>query len=281
VGTTIFDQHTNSDSSSPVGTPGSLRPPDPDLATQSVTSGEACAAPSPGARRETLTHRLSRSGVALAFLGSWAWFGLHFACTAIYLLPISTLTARLSPITSKYMDPYFRQRWALFAPDPDGKTKHFQFRCRVENAAGVLTETPLFDLSDGYYASTWKTRLGPGHRVHRAYTSALVLLNMEDTKAMQAQLYLAQTNPEALTALNEQRDKIRSLRIEKSAELAGRLSAMACRRQFPTDRVVESSAAIDVVEPRPFAQRSDPRVSVSSLRIDFGWHAAGGVREML
>jgi hypothetical protein len=232
---------------------------------------------SAGARwRASSSSRMSRRLAVVALLASWAWFGVHFLCTAVYLLPISTLTARLYPVATSYLLPYFRQRWSLFAPDPDGKTKHFQFRCRVTEPGGTVTESEPYNLSEGYYSNTWKTRLGPGQRVHRMFTSSVSALDNRPSKGYEVRLYLAEGQPEVLADLEKQLDQVRRARVEYSLVYAGRLAMIACQRQFPGRNVVQANAWVDIVDPPPFHPSAESSASSKSIRIDFGWRGVLG-----
>ena len=115
-----------------------------------------------------------------ALLVCWSWLVFHFLCTTLYLAPTGTLQAGLYDLACSYMRPRFSQRWALFAPDPDGKTRHLQVRCRLEQPDGRLRETPFYDVTERFYASPWHTRLGPDGRLLRAYVSTLLLLDPDD-----------------------------------------------------------------------------------------------------
>lgn len=53
----------------------------------------------------------------VAALGVVALAG-HFLATAVYLNPLSILGLRWSALAADYLEPLFRQRWSLFAPDP-------------------------------------------------------------------------------------------------------------------------------------------------------------------
>lgn len=198
-------------------------------------------------------------------------FAFHFTCTALYLLPVNALTARLYPFVASYMHPHFRQNWSLFAPDPDGKTKHFQFRCRVIDAGGSEAVSDMYDASEPFYSSVWTTRLGPGMRLHRAYTSPLSALSVSRSKAFRSALYLAAAHPALVDAIEAQRQRHQDRQVARSRIIAARLAASACKQEFPHARIVETNPMFDIVHPRPFHLRSDSTTPTESVRIDFGW----------
>jgi len=47
-----------------------------------------------------------------------AVFAIHVACTALYLLPQNPMTRSYIGAVNRYMEPFFAQRWLLFAPEP-------------------------------------------------------------------------------------------------------------------------------------------------------------------
>ncbi len=47
-----------------------------------------------------------------------AVFAIHVACTALYLLPQNPMTRSYIGVVNRYMEPFFAQRWLLFAPEP-------------------------------------------------------------------------------------------------------------------------------------------------------------------
>ena len=209
--------------------------------------------------------------VCSAYAFCMCWFVFHFACTAVYLLPVSELTARLVPAVSAYMSPYFDQRWSLFAPDPDGKTSHFQIACRLEGEAGATSDTALYDVSERFYANTWQTRLGPGLRVHRAYMIPTIFLTNSQGKLTELLRYQAKMSESARDKLSRMNELRAELGSRHSREVAQRIAAKECRRQFPDAIVTEVKPVVDIVEPHPFHLRMDQSFQPKSLRIDFGW----------
>ena len=69
----------------------------------------------------------------------------HFAITILYLLPLNPVRLAYGEVVDAYIVPYFRQRWALFAPDPPLDNKILTLRCRIEQG-GVIEETSWHDL---------------------------------------------------------------------------------------------------------------------------------------
>jgi hypothetical protein len=204
-----------------------------------------------------------------ALVACWGWFVFHFACTAIYLAPTGTLEVGLFDFVSKYMRPRFSQRWSLFAPDPDGKTRHFEVACRLQQPDGSLQETPFYDVSERFYSSPWHTRLGPDGRVHRAYLSLTAILDKGD-KSFDVLRYRARQNPALQQQLQHTLENVGQWRAQYAQQMASRAASAECQRQFPEAKIAAVAAAIDIVPARPFFT-GDPEPS-SPLRVDLGWH---------
>lgn len=228
------------------------------------------------ADRGYLTSRAQRERrvALLALIFSFSWLILHFFSTAVYLLPVSQLTARLYPLIRPYLIPYFRQEWALFAPDPDGKSKFIQFRCEFEDAAGATEVSSLYNASEGFYRRTWETRLGPGFKVHRAFQMPLGFFGEDDSKSIEILKYLAQGSPEEEAKVREVARERRLIGIQRGQALAGRVASAACAKQFPGRKILRTYAAFDILHPVPYPLRSSTLDFDSPLqRIELGWRA--------
>src|SRR4051812_28946806 len=192
-----------------------------------------------------------------ALLVCWSWLVFHFLCTTVYLAPTGTVQSGLYDLACRYMRPRFSQRWALFAPDPDGKTRHLQVRCRIEQPDGGLQETPFYDVTERFYASPWRTRLGPDGRLLRAYLSTLLLLDPDD-KAFDVLRYRAKGNPALRAPLEQALKSVGQWRSSYAQQMAARIGSAECRRQFPGAKIAAVTAAMDLVPPQPYFA-SDPQ----------------------
>lgn len=203
-----------------------------------------------------------------ALLVCWSWLAFHFLCTTVYLAPVGTVQAGLYELVCRYIRPRFSQRWALFAPDPDGKTRRVQIACRIEQPDGSLQETPAYDVTERFYVSTWHTRLGPDSRLLRAYLSPLLLLDTDD-KAFDVLRYRAKGDPALRETVARTLESLGKWSAEYAKQIAARIGSAECRRQFPEAKIAAVSAAIDVVRPRPyFPTEPEPPAPV---RLEFGW----------
>jgi uncharacterized protein DUF5819 len=204
------------------------------------------------------------------FMLAWGWLIFHFALTAVYLAPVSTLKARLYPSVLTYMDPYFRQRWSLFAPDPNGRTRYLQIACKVREQDGSLTESAFYNVTQRFLDTTWSTRIGPGFRVQRAYKAPLTMLDSGSSAWFAILAYQAKGDPDAKARLDASRSRTATYRKARAREVAQRIASAECYRQFPGAQIAEVNPAFDVIFPLPFHQRksADER---ESMRVDFGW----------
>lgn len=201
------------------------------------------------------------------FAACWVWLLVHFACTAVYLAPVSALKAQLYPHVAAYLLPLFRQRWSLFAPDPDGTTKYLQVACTYEGPEGESVTAPFANVSQRFYERTWDSRLGPDFRLHRAYMTPLVYLDTSAQFAAELLEFRSHREPEAKASFELWQSDDGDFRRRHSHVIAQRIASAECRRHFPEARLLEVQAVVDIVPPPPFAQ---PGAPAGATRIDFG-----------
>lgn len=206
-----------------------------------------------------------------AWLWCRGWLLFHFFATAMLLLPVNAVTANAYPLVSSYLLPAFQQSWSLFAPDPDGKTRHFLFQCSLETADGGKHISALFDGSRPFYESTWRMRLGPGQRVQRAFSSISALLGVGDSRILHVHRYFAQGNPAVMAWLEQRIEERRAMRITRGKMMAHRLAFYACHERFPNETILDAYAALDIVSPLPFLERLEQKPKPQPVRITYGW----------
>lgn len=204
----------------------------------------------------------------LALIYCSAWLVFHFACTALYLAPAGELKARTFDFVQSYIDPRFEQQWALFAPDPHGKTRYLLAECKVQPREGEPYTTPPYDLSQRLYASTWRTRLGPDFRLQRAYLSTMLFFDTE-SDSIDILRYRAKADPSLNAEIEGILARASEHRSKYVRQLAARIASAECRRSFPNDVVLEVRPMVDIVHPPPRAAGEAP--PPAPLRIDFGW----------
>lgn len=59
--------------------------------------------------------------------------GIHLLCTVLYNAPLNPLTKHYQPLVERYMEPYFMQKWLLFAPEPAVSDLKLWYRVKYNN----------------------------------------------------------------------------------------------------------------------------------------------------
>ena len=103
--------------------------------------------------KKKIIQLLSSTAILIAIM----LFLNHLACTLLYLAPENPATNYYQSYVYRYIDPFFLQRWQLFAPEPQTVSVKLWYRCE---SAGNWTgwKDPTFDLIEkhqnfrlGYY----------------------------------------------------------------------------------------------------------------------------------
>ena len=106
----------------------------------------------------------------------------HTVMTVLHVSPINPITLDLAPVIGAYTQPFFRQNWQLFAPDPVSQENGLLVRALVKNDDGSETVTDYIDLTSPIINSIHSTRLFPPRRT-RLGTSIQQLLAYRDPLA--------------------------------------------------------------------------------------------------
>ncbi|WP_204039148.1 DUF5819 family protein [Acrocarpospora phusangensis] len=114
--------------------------------------------------------RRSRWVLALFSVGCVAATCFHFLMTFLYVAPWNHVYDSTSSLVNGYMNPYFRQTWDLFAPDPVDYNPHVLVRAKVGDR-----ETAWVDVSERELALI-RGHLLPG-RASRLAAGAKQMLN--------------------------------------------------------------------------------------------------------
>src|ERR1043165_27054 len=72
---------------------------------------------------------------------------LHFGATVVYLMPLNPLKLHFQRSLQKYIDPYFSQRWELFAPNPVVDSRRFLVSCRLHAPDGTDADSAWADIT--------------------------------------------------------------------------------------------------------------------------------------
>ncbi len=198
------------------------------------------------------------------------WLAGHFLCTAVYLNPVSVVGLAWAGPVSAYLEPLFRQRWSLFAPDPPLVDRRLDYQCERDGERG-----PWRSRSDALLASHARTRIGPAGRLRRLETAAIVATLGTRDPLLDA-LLRAQDQADP-----DQRERVEALLVERvAAQLGAR--AISYRLIFGYCRE-ELGAAADRVRYRvvtrelpAFSRRHAPRER-GGRALTFPWLSREGL----
>lgn len=185
------------------------------------------------------------AGVGLVFLT------IHFTATLIYLNPVSIVGLVWRQPVVSYLEPLFRQRWSLFAPEPPLLDRRLDYQCDVD---GEISE--WVSRSDDLLDTHARTRFGPAGPLRRLETAAVVATVGSQDEVL-SELVNAQDQ-----ASDAQRDQIEDLLAQRAAssirssEVGYRLILSYCRQDLGRDpdylryRIVTTNIT-------PFSLRND------------------------
>lgn len=175
----------------------------------------------------------------------------HFSFTLLYLNPISVVGLAWRKPVVGYLEPLFRQRWSLFAPDPPLLDRRIDYQCDVGGEIGEWVSR-----SEDLLHTHARTRLGPAGPLRRLETAAVVA-SVGSQDEVLAELINAQD-----AASDEQRDQLEDLLAQRAAatiresEVGYRLVLSYCREDLGRDpdalrfRIVTTHIT-------PFSHRND------------------------
>lgn len=85
--------------------------------------------------------------VLLACLGCALFLVFHFVAVFLAVAPWNPIYAMSAPVVDGYVNPYFRQNWELFAPDPIDYNSHVLVRAKIRDSEGRERQTDWLDIS--------------------------------------------------------------------------------------------------------------------------------------
>jgi len=65
-----------------------------------------------------------------------ALLAVHVVCTVLYNAPVNPVSKYYQPAVNAYMEPYFMQKWLLFAPEPATSDLKLWYRVKLNNKWG-------------------------------------------------------------------------------------------------------------------------------------------------
>ncbi|MGP3964071.1 DUF5819 family protein [Nonomuraea sp. 3N208] len=71
----------------------------------------------------------------------------HFIATFLYLAPRNPISEQSASIVNDYINPYFRQGWGLFAPDPVDYNTRVLVRAKIRDSTGMERTAGWTDIS--------------------------------------------------------------------------------------------------------------------------------------
>ncbi len=96
----------------------------------------------------------------------------HLACTLLYLAPINPATRYYGDYVRSYINPFFTQRWLLFAPEPQTSQVRIWYKCKIMDRWTNWSD-PSYEIIEkhqtnrfGYYGKASFVFLGISRDLH-------------------------------------------------------------------------------------------------------------------
>jgi hypothetical protein len=212
-----------------------------------------------------------RTKVALALLVGGA-IATHFTLTAAYVAPPSPLKLAMQPAFDAYMEPYFAQRWSLFAPDPVTDMRELLLSCRVRNDAGAIEETPFTDITAPLRAMKARYRLTPADGLARVQSGALHLVFGAPEEITKKALEVPEEQaPDGVKRWREELNEDSKRKRKEGERMVARIGSAECDRLYGRGRTTQVRVRMAVVLPRPYSARNDATVERTVRFKDFDW----------
>jgi hypothetical protein len=111
----------------------------------------------------------------------------YMVMVGLYNLPPSPLKVKIQPVLEKCVDPYFTQRWRLFAPNPPNGNYDGWFQIRYDDGTGIR-ETAVLGLTMPLIAESKAHRLFPPRIDRTAINLGYALTDITTSQAKLARL---------------------------------------------------------------------------------------------
>jgi hypothetical protein len=219
-------------------------------------------------RSETSCHivRLrARSAVAAGLI---VVLLVHFAMTILYLTPMNPVRLRLSSAVTWFMEPWFRQRWDLFAPEPVVASRYVWFACRYTDGSGrTIVESPWYDMTRPLVERKQRYKITPADRLHRAVQAATSL-----TFGMRRPLHdRLRKHPDAFQEMLERIDAADRRRSALGQHVLARLASAHCDAALGAGRTREVRCRVVTVSLPPFSRRREPDTASQARVHELPW----------
>jgi hypothetical protein len=201
---------------------------------------------------------------------------VHFVFTLAFLTPVNPVKVSVLGVVDRYMQPFFHQRWTLFAPDVEAKTRHLFVACRGEDAAGVSREEPWVNITSPLLDLKQRYRLTPADRLERAQVAGLSQLTAGDDE-LTTRLLEKPEDTEAYRRAVAAAERQRQLRKQQGRRLLGRVASAACTSLYPGLRSREVRIRMATIKAPPFSQRMNADAPGDTTWMELPWQPAEAV----
>jgi hypothetical protein len=179
---------------------------------------------------------------------------LHFSLTMAFLTPLNPVKLRLLPVLESYINPFFSQRWSLFAPNVEARTRYILVSCRGEDAQGITHEQPWVNITLPLHELKQRYRLTPADRLERAQLAGLNQIELEDDEVSRKLMDKPEDTDQyrkAVAFIEQQREG----RKRTGTRLLRRVASLACATLHPSLRMREVRVRMATITAPPFSQR--------------------------
>jgi hypothetical protein len=195
-----------------------------------------------------------------------AVLSIHFAATLVYLMPANPVKLRLLPVVSRYIEPFFTQKWELFAPDPLVDTRLLLVSCRLDDGS----ETEWSDMTTPLREAYYHNRLSPSARIDRAQQSSIHLIYRPDDPLFARLLRLKEDTAE-YRELAAQYGQERLQLATRGKRVLSRTGAVECDRLYGTGRTQAVRVRMVQIKAPPFSKRQLTNAAGETKYVDFEW----------
>lgn len=191
----------------------------------------------------------------------------HFVMTALYINPVSVAALQYQYEISSYMEPLFRQRWSLFAPNPPLLNRRLDYQCQTDGQEGEWISR-----SEELIKTHARRRFSPASRMRRVETAAIAATVGSEDPMMTTLLEAQDKADEAQRQLVEDAFARRYAATIRSSRMAYQLVYAYCYEDL--GRAPERLRYRIVTQPvPPFSIRNTPEKNEDPKSMTAQWLA--------
>lgn len=219
--------------------------------------------------------------MAFVLLGAGA---LHIGATALWLTPTNPIREAAQGELSEYLQPFFRQNWNLFAPNPATSNPNLLVRAQVRDVdSGELVETEWFNVTAFETAQlthnpTPSRLVKTSHNVYRRYASQRSNLDSDQRAVLSEDYTTGSAWEEIRQGLRDEGLAPGRTRLMVRAEQTTTAYATAVARALWGSDVVAVQYRLFSVRIAPFERRHDPDFEPSTGQTTLGWRPTWTMR---